>query len=112
MLVVNPLNNHQMDTIRYGSDGTVYSSDDQIDEDLNYQLNLNTDAFSLKENRKKVIASVDDWVSKLSGKHESRRNACMRYAKSLRSWREQDKDANPFLGVILWCLAYWERRFS
>lgn len=54
-LKVNPRDANTLATIRYGADGTIKSSDPVIDEDLNKRLNLNCQAISLPETRRRVL---------------------------------------------------------
>lgn len=55
-LTVNPLERHSVDTIRYRSDGTIYSENETINDELDIILNLNEP--NLVTYRKQVIAEA------------------------------------------------------
>ena len=54
-LHINPQNADHIDCISYRSDGTIYSSNDDFNNDLNFTLNLNDDHGYLKSSRKSAL---------------------------------------------------------
>lgn len=48
---LNPLNEAQMETIRYRRNGEIYSTDKVLSHQLSEKLNLNGESTHLKENR-------------------------------------------------------------
>lgn len=52
-ITVNPLNRHQIESIKYAGNGLILCDDTIIERDLNELLNLNNQ--SLVNNRKSVI---------------------------------------------------------
>ena len=57
-LKVDPLNLGSIVQVRYRNDGTVWSEDPDINRALDKLLNLNNRAFSLKENRRRVLVGL------------------------------------------------------
>ena len=64
-LTINPLDRSKVQMIKYNTDGTIYSEDEDTNKDLDVTLNLNCDAVGvfLKSNRK---AALEALLSKLS----------------------------------------------
>lgn len=56
-LTVNPLHAETLSSIRYQSNGHIYSADESINRDLNEVLNLNCMQRRLPENRKSALDS-------------------------------------------------------
>ena len=54
----NPQDEYTIDHIKYRSDGTIYSDDQDIDHDLNEVLNLNSEASFLKQGRAELISAL------------------------------------------------------
>lgn len=112
MLVIDPLDETKVALIEYARDGQIYSKDPEINYDLNCQLNLNSDEFSLCRNRMEVITKVDAWASKLTGGRLARAQTCERRKHGYQKARASGKDAEPFMGAILWRLDFWIHRWS
>lgn len=64
-LTVNPLSESSINLIKYKQDGTIYSDDPDINNDLNNTLNLNCGQSNLKENRKSVLDALKRYLSKM-----------------------------------------------
>jgi hypothetical protein len=78
--------------IKYKSDGTIYSDNQDIDKELNFILNLNIEV--LKESRKN--AKVDLWNS-------LPKNGTWNIQKVISKYENQSKKA-PYLGILLYFL--------
>ena len=52
-IAVNPFDELSIRKIKYRSDGSIYSDDEEINRDVTETLNLNCEAVSLPETRKK-----------------------------------------------------------
>lgn len=112
MLVIGPLDESKVALVEYGRDGRISSADAEIMFDLDEQLNLNTNKFSFRRNRMEAVAKVDAWAAHLKGGHIARAQACERRKRGYLEDRALGKNAEPFLGVVLWRLDYWIRRWS
>lgn len=66
-LKINPSDASTLQTIYYLSDGTIKSTDKVIEDDINVRLNLNcnTEAVTLPQNRKAVLDAVQEELDKL-----------------------------------------------
>lgn len=54
-ITVNPFDELSIRKIKYRSDGSIYSDDEEINKDVTETLNLNCEAVSLPATRKKVL---------------------------------------------------------
>ena len=54
-LTINPFDEASVRKIKYKSDGRIYSDDEDINKDVTETLNLNCEAVSLPETRKRVL---------------------------------------------------------
>lgn len=63
-LYVDPREESHIQRIEYLTDGTIYSKDNRIDQDLNQRLNLNCSQSYLKEDRKKAIDTLHAFLRK------------------------------------------------
>lgn len=90
----SPFSDYAASTIRYNSDGTMKSSDNAIDDDINNVLNLNI--ASLKLNRK----SVKDGLVRQLGKKEWKKADL---EKILLKYISKDRDGKfiPYCGVVI-----------
>jgi hypothetical protein len=64
-ITLNPADHQRNceDSIKYGSDGKIYSDDTTINHELDNILNLNNQ--TLKTNRKKVLETIIDELNKM-----------------------------------------------
>ena len=58
MKKINVFDGTTLSDIKYSSDGTIYSNDKDLDEDLNLRLNLNCEARRLKECRLQALHAL------------------------------------------------------
>jgi len=82
--------------IKYKSDGTIYSDNEDIDRELNYVLNLNIEILKKSRLRAKkslwrILPKDGTWTDKL-------------IKKQIAKYQNQEKKA-PYLGVLLYFLA-------
>lgn len=89
----SPFTNYAASTIRYNSDGTMKSTDDAIDDDINNVLNLNI--ASLKLNRKSVKVGLVRQLGKKEWKKADLEKILLKY-------NSIDKDGKfiPYCGVV------------
>ena len=104
-LKVDPLNLGSIAQVRYRNDGTVWSEDPDINRDLNELLNLNSRAFSLRENRRSVLAGLHKKMAVYCRTHgpQSKRNRCDKMYKYISS----DPHKLEYVGILLWQLEKW-----
>ena len=58
MLKINLFDPTTLESIRYRSDGEIYSDDTEVNKDLNERLNLNCEARQLKDCRKRALQEL------------------------------------------------------
>ena len=99
-LRVNPLDASTIDTIYYTSDGILKSNDREIDEDINIRLNLNcnTEAVNLPQNRKAVLDAVQDDLNRQEG------DLLENCKTLLHVWESETDPKTPYSGIIIWWL--------
>lgn len=98
-LTVNPLIPSTLSSIKYNRKGVIYSTDENVQKDLDQTLNLNCDAAYLPQNRQRVIQVVDKWMEE-AAKKGNIVSACIKR-------RNEIIENNPkpdFAGVILFFL--------
>ncbi len=99
-LKINPLDAGTLETIFYQSDGTIKSTDEETDNDLNIRLNLNcnTEAVTLPQNRKAVL---DEVQADVLGRDGDLRQNCM---EQLHIWESESDPKTPYIGIAIWWL--------
>lgn len=98
-LKVNPCDYRTLQKISYRSDGRIFSSDKDINKDLNDILNLNCQAISLPENRKQVLNQLLLDIKKKCPKGDIKQY-CNRKLQQL----DNRDDKVPFEGILVWWL--------
>ncbi len=85
--------------IKYKRDGTIYSDDNDLDDELNQMLNLNYER--LKLNRKNIISAVEEALCKHRGLRSPGEIRCL-----IDKWQQKDSSGKniPFYGVALFKL--------
>lgn len=100
VLHINPLKKSDMETIFYQIDGTIKSSNEVFDADIEKVLNLNNEYGYLKANRKGAINAVALQLKKLK-QGESAENLLRRIkTKYMKNGSNNMKE--PYIGIILW----------
>lgn len=99
-LKINPLDMRTLKTLYYLSDGTMKSTDEEIDNDINIKLNLNcnTDAVTLRENRKAVLDAVQADILVQDGDFYKN---CL---EQLYMWENESDPKTPYSGIAIWWL--------
>ena len=107
MLHIDPRLEKDMETIFYRSkDGTIWSSDEVLNNDLDKTLNLNCRApFFLPENRKEVLEAVINKLNKTKVKNDGTWKKSLLF-KLKRQYESKDKRGylEPYAGIALWYL--------
>lgn len=101
-LTVDPFNESSISLIKYQSDGTIYSDNADINEDLDITLNLNYNGpgVYLKENRKAALAACKDKLKTI------KRQGCWSKSMLQRMLIEYERpDAEgklkPYSGIVI-----------
>ena len=99
-LKINPLDASTLQTIYYLSDGTIKSTDKVIEDDINVRLNLNcnTEAVTLPQNRKAVLDAVQEELDKQDG------DWYQRCKDQLDIWENEEDPKTPYIGIAIWWL--------
>lgn len=101
---VNPCDARTLSTITYSSQGLIKSTDRDIDGDLNIRLNLNCQALSLPENRKKVL---DTMLMTIHKKYPN--GDISQYCDTLiKKFEGIEDNKTPFVGILL----FWLKKHS
>lgn len=100
-LTVNPLDEYSIEKISYKADGTIYSHEADIQNDLDKTLNLNCEAVLLKQNRKSVLDAVKRDIFRKSNNIISKRQI-----ENMLTKMQQKKEGKyiPFVGIAIWYL--------
>ena len=101
-LTVDPRDPVSIEKIKYKTDGTICSSNAEIEQDLNITLNLNCPASYLKENRK---AALDAVKQALHDKFPGKKVPKQQLERMLKQFQAKtDGRYAEFAGVIIWYL--------
>ena len=104
----NPQDPYTIDHIKYRSDGTIYSDDQDIDHDLNNVLNLNSEAAFLKQGRAELISALQEKM-----RHSNIDN--IRLLKALKR-RYETVDAEgkrpQYAGTMLYFVNKYEKKIN
>lgn len=103
-VLVSPFNQNHIDTISYKSDGTIVSSDPNIDKDLNETLNLNIQL--LKANRKYVKQKLVEAF----GRHPMGKSDFIKILDAFSS-RDTERRKKEYCGVVIWYINKKLRQF-
>lgn len=101
----SPLDQQFIDTIKYSSDGTIISTNEAYNKEINDTLNLNTEL--LKKNRKAMLIEV---ITKINVNYKNGKNwdkKIMESYLSKYSEKHLEKDEEkyyPYCGVVSWFL--------
>ena len=104
-----PLSPQFIDTIKYNSDGTIISTNEVYNKEINDTLNLNTEL--LKKNRKAMLIEV---ITKINvnckkGKNWDKKTLESYFSKYSEKYLENDEEGvkekyYPYCGVVSWFL--------
>lgn len=101
-ITLNPMDERTIEKISYKrATGEIYSTDQEIQKDLDETLNLNCNAFYLKENRKAMLSAVTDELGKFQTQGMWSRKLLQ---KILRHYKEADSNGRKkeYAGVAIW----------
>lgn len=98
-LTVNPFDELSVRKIKYKADGSIYSEDDDINEDVTKTLNLNCQAVSLPQTRKNVLmAEKKRIMDKCKGKSQ---DAFIRELERTYEKLVRERNLIPYCGIII-----------
>lgn len=98
-LTVNPFDELSVRKIKYKTDGRIYSDDADINKDVTETLNLNCEAVSLPETRKRVLMEEKSRIMrKCKGKSQ---DAFIRELESTYEGLVQKRNLTPYCGIII-----------
>lgn len=100
-LTINPTNNTHITTIIYAKDGTIASSNTNINDDLNSTLNLNIQ--TLKENRSAIIKSIEKAI-KITFKNSKVSKQFIEKKLDFYKNKNAKKEFNEYCGVAIYFL--------
>lgn len=103
-ITIDPRNKNMIDKIQYRTaTGEIYSEDDQIQNDLNHTLNLNSEKHRLKENRKDTLNAM---IAQLSNKQERGTWNKKLLEKTISLYEQPDAmdKKKEYAGIVLWYL--------
>ena len=95
-LSLNPLEIKTISSIRYKSNGIIYSDDSTVDNELNNVLNLNCISRQLPDSRKKALDSLLYVIKK---KHPS--GPINDYCMKLLDRYQTENPKKPYVGIMI-----------
>lgn len=100
MKKINVFDVASLTDIKYSSDGTIYSDDTEVDEDLNLRLNLNCEARRLKECRLQALHALHRSIAQ---KYFGKTAPQSYYQKLMEHYTAQQEMKTPYSGILI----YW-----
>lgn len=98
MKKINVLDGKTLADIQYRADGTIFSDDSDVNEDLNKRLNLNCEARRLKECRLQALRALHNTINR---KYPNK-TASKRYLQNLLAhYMEQSDPKKPYIGMLI-----------
>ena len=98
-LTINPFDEVSVRKIKYKADGSIYSEDAEINKDVTDTLNLNCQALSLPQTRKKVLSEAQKRiVQKCAGKSQ---DAYVHELERTYTSLVQERNLTPYCGIII-----------
>lgn len=98
-LTINPFDELSVRKIKYKADGSIYSDDADINEDVAEILNLNCEAVSLPETRKNVLNVLKNEIAeKCKGKSH---DAYIRELERIYDRLVYQRNLTPYCGIII-----------
>lgn len=98
-LAVNPFDEQSIRKIKYRSDGSIYSDDEEINKDVTETLNLNCEAVSLPATRKKVLQEEQRRIMrKCKGKSQE---VFIRELERTYESLVRERNLTPYCGIII-----------
>ena len=97
-LYVNPLDKESLKTITYDSKGNIFSSDYDINNNLNDTLNLNCAAIDLPGLRKAALMTLQEEINK---KYHGKNISKEYFGKLLEKFENETTTKRPYLGILI-----------
>lgn len=98
-LTINPFDEVSVRKIKYKTDGSIYSDDLDINKDVTETLNLNCEAISLPETRKRVLMEEKSRIMrKCKGKSQ---DAFIQELERTYESLVQERNLTPYCGIII-----------
>ena len=98
-LTINPFDELSVRKIKYKADGSIYSNDIEINKDVTETLNLNCQALSLPQTRRKVLQQEQERISKkCKGKSQ---DAVIHELERTYASLVQERNLTPYCGIII-----------
>ena len=98
-LTINPFDELSVRKIKYKADGSIYSDDADINEDVTEILNLNCEAVSLPETRKNVLNVLKNEIAeKCKGKSH---DVYIRELERIYDRLVYQRNLTPYCGIII-----------
>ena len=98
-LTINPFDELSVRKIKYKADGSIYSDDADINKDITETLNLNCEAISLPETRKRVLMEEKCRImKKCKGKSQ---DAFIHELERTYESLVQERNLTPYCGIII-----------
>ena len=98
MKKINVFDASTLAAIEYRADGTIFSKDTGVDEDLNKRLNLNCETLQLKACRLSALQKVQNQINR---KYPGRSVPKEYLQKLLTHYQEQNNDKSPYCGIVI-----------
>lgn len=98
-LTINPFDEISIRKIKYRVDGSIYSDDVEINKDVTETLNLNCEAVSLPQTRKKVLVQVQKRIMQKCEKKSQ--DAYMHELERTYTNLVQERNLTPYCGIII-----------
>lgn len=109
-ITINPLDSDKIALIKYREDGSIFSDDTAINDDLDISLNLNcsSDLVKLPETRKNVLTEFQSALFSMSSM-DTIKNNCERY---LDLYLNESDPKTPYSGIIIWWLQEYIKKLT
>lgn len=95
---INVFDGGTLTEIRYSADGTIFSENEAVDEDLNIRLNLNCEARRLKDCRLQALRAVHTHIRE---KYPGRTVSKEVFRNLLEEFEKRSENRKPYSGIII-----------
>lgn len=98
MKAVNVFDGRTLKDIRYSANGTIFSNDPNVEEDLTLRLNLNCEARQLRRSRLNALHTVQ---KKINEKYPDKTAPKSYFRHLLEHYSEPSEKRVPYVGIII-----------
>lgn len=98
MKKINVFDEKTLIDIQYASDGTIFSDNPEVDEDLNKRLNLNCEARRLKACRLQALRALHSAINR---KYPNKTASKKYFQKLLEHYMESSENKAPYCGILI-----------